>query len=80
MEDWDFQDVADAAALSVGERSPATVPRRCMEGELGSPGDRVLGLPLPVPGLPPGRRMAADAPKLILRVKGETGAVREVEE
>lgn len=40
----------------------------------------MLGLPLPVPGLPPpGRRIAAEAPKLILRAKGETGAVRELE-
>lgn len=43
--------------------------------------DQLKPWSLPVPGLPPpGRRMAAEVPKLILRAKGETGAVREVEE
>lgn len=84
-----FQDVADADAdadaadvgttLSGGVKGTASMPRRCSEGQAASLGDWAVGLPLPVPGLvPPGRRMPAAVPKLTRRVKGVTGAVRDV--
>lgn len=81
-----FQDVADAeaadvgAALSGGVGGTASVPRRCSGRQAASSGDWAVSLPLPVPGLvPPGRRIPAAVPKLTRRLKGVTGAVRDVE-
>lgn len=78
MEDRSFQDVAEAEETdSGGSRGTTSGPRRCSEGATVVRGSW-RGIPLAVPGLlPPGRRIAAAAPKLIRRWKGVTGAVRE---
>lgn len=81
-EDSGFRDVADtaAAALSGGVDVVASVPRGCVEGERVISGNWAVGIPLLVPGLlPPGRRMAVEAPRLMRRLpKVLIGAVREV--
>lgn len=69
-----------AAALWEGVGGAASVSRCCLRGETVKPGKWVVSLPLLAPGLvPPGRRIAVEAPRLMRRWKGLAGIARAAE-